>query len=160
MGPRTLERIGRVGLGRDVFFASVATPAGVREIALPPPHFVTLLVWDAHEASTEAVSLVVEEPFACGSSWLCTWGSDCERVHDIADEADAYPSELASPEDAVRMTTWHANSDLAEAIDFFLQCTEPDAFYAPSTRASLLLCIGPDEAAAKALQVLRDQVTD
>jgi hypothetical protein len=160
VGPRTLESFGRVGLGRDLFFAHVVTPAGVRDVALPPAHFVTLLVWNADGASTEAVTLVVKELFARGASYLCAWGSDCERVHDFAEEEDAYPSELASPEDAVRLTTWHADEELGEAIDFFLQCTEPDAFYAPSTKASLLLCIGPEDVAAKARQVLRDQLTD
>lgn len=155
-----MEPIGRDLIGRDLFFANVATPAAVRDLALPPPHFVTLLVWNAEGQSTETVAVVLEELFARGSSYLCAWGSDCERVHDIADETDAYPSSLASPADAVRMTTLHAGEELDEAIDFLLRRTEPSAFYASSTKASLVLCIGPEDLAAKAHHLLRDQLTD
>lgn len=155
-----MEPVGRDSVGRDLFFANIATPADVRDLVLPPAHFVTLLVWNADGQSSETVAVVLEELFARGASYLCAWGSDCERVHDIADEADAYPSDVASPDEAVRMTTWHAGEELGETVDFFLRYTEPDAFYTRSTKASLVLCIGPEDLAAKTHQLLRDGLRD
>jgi hypothetical protein len=110
----------------------------------PSTHFVALLVWHADGVATEDVSAVVEELFSRGASYLCTWGRDCERVHDVAEETDAFPSELASPEDAVRLTTWHTDDSLEEVVDFLLRWTVPDAHYSPTTNASLVLCIGDD----------------
>lgn len=149
-----LEVLGQDELGRDVFFASIAAPAAVRDLSWPPTHFVVLLVWNAAGVPTESVSLVVDELFSHGASYICTWGTDCERVHDIADETDCYPSDLASPDDAVRMSTWHADEELDEAVAFFLRDTQPDAFYAPMTACSLLLCVGRDELAMEARRSL------
>jgi hypothetical protein len=143
---------------RDVLFATLPTAQGVDQLALPPSHFVTLLAWNADGASTETVSSVVEKLFAGGASYLCTWGRDCERVHDIAEEIDAYPSELASPEKAVRMTTWHDNETLPELARFFLENTEPDEYYASSTKSALVLCIGPAEFAAKVREAIEGQL--
>jgi hypothetical protein len=151
-----LEALRKDALGRDLFFCGIASPADVGVVKWPPPHFVALLVWHADGVSTEAVSGVVEELFSRGTSWLCTWGKDCERVHDVAEEADSYPSPVASPEDAVRMTTWHTNESLEEVVDFLLRWTVPDAYYAPTTKASLVLCVGDDALAHATRQALVD----
>jgi hypothetical protein len=108
----TRDLLGKDPLGRDLFFCRVASPTDVGVVRWPSTHFVTLLVWHADGVATEDVSAVVEELFSRGASYLCTWGRDCERVHDVAEETDALPSKLASPEDAVRLTTWHTDDSL------------------------------------------------
>lgn len=143
---------------REVLFATLSAAQRVDQLTLPSPHFVTLLAWNADGASTESVSSVVEKLFAGGASYLCTWGRDCERVHDIADELDAYPSDVRSPESAVRMTTWHDNEALPDVVRFFLENTEPDAYYAGSTNSALVLCIGPTEFAAKLREAIEEKL--
>jgi len=54
-----------------------------------------------------------------GLACLCTWGPDCERVHDLFDvAARGINSEL--PGDDVIMTTWHAGVPMEEALWFFV----------------------------------------
>lgn len=151
-----LEALPKDALGRDLFFCSIASPTDIGVVKWPPPHFVALLVWHADGVSTEAVSRVVEELFSRGASYLCTWGRDCERVHDVAEETDAFPDELASPEDTVRLTTSHTDDPLEEVVDFLLRWTVPHAYYAPTTNASLVLCIGDDALAHATRQALVD----
>jgi hypothetical protein len=153
-----LEALGKDALGRDLFFCGIASPADVGVVKWPPPHFVALLVWHADGVSTEVVSGLVEQLFNRGASYLCTWGRDCERVHDVAEETDAFPSELASPEDAVRLTTWHTDDCLEEVVDFLLWSTVPNAYYAPTTTTSLVLCIGDDALARETRQALVDRL--
>lgn len=62
-----------------------------------------------------------------GICYLCVWGPDCERVHDLFD-AERLPKE---PEGRVVMTTWHSEDPLQEAIWFFANCTVPDEAFAP-----------------------------
>ena len=157
----TVERLGRHrATKRDVFFAALPSARRVSDIVLPSRHFVALLAWNAEGESVGAVSSVLEGLFAAGASYLCAWGSDCERVHDIADEVDAYPSELASPGDAVRMTTWHEHETLPEAVQFFLEDTEPDGYYAASTESALALCIGSGVFAAQVREAIERQLNE
>jgi hypothetical protein len=157
----TVERLGQHrATKRDVFFAALPSAQRVNDIVLPSPHFVTLLAWNAEGEPVGAVSSVLEGLFAAGASYLCAWGSDCGRVHDIADEIDSYPSELASPDDAVRMTTWHEHETLSEAVQFFLEDTEPNGYYAGWTQSALALCIGSGMLAAQVRQVIEDQLNE
>lgn len=149
-----LEALGTDAVGRDLFFGRVERPADLTALELPSAHFVTLLVWHASGVPTDVVSGVVEHLCAGGASYLCAWGSDCERVHDVADETDAFPSELASPHDAVRLTTWHTDDSLDEVVDFLLRWAVPHAYYAPTTTASLVLCVGDDLLASATRLVL------
>ena len=67
---------------------------------------------------------------SAGMVYCCTWGPECERVHDIIDEVriqdELGPRQFAGPNaNDVIMTTWHDDESLADAIDFFLICTCP-----------------------------------
>ena len=57
-----------------------------------------------------------------GIAYLCVWGTDCERVHDLFD-LERMPDE---PKGRVVMTTWHSKESLSEALWFFANCVEPD----------------------------------
>ncbi len=58
-----------------------------------------------------------------GAIWVCTWGTDCERIHDTFDEADVGDGTKDSSE--FIMTTWHTDDSLDEVVDFFLTCAFP-----------------------------------
>ncbi len=60
---------------------------------------------------------------------MSSWGTDCERVHDIFDEVDVELDlrtgdgrSLPSP---VVMTAWHSDESLGEALDFFWEHSSP-----------------------------------
>lgn len=87
-------------------------------------YFVLLLAMDARGADVSPISDVATQLLASGLVYLCAWGPDCERVHDIFDEA-IVGRELetnAPPEifDGTVITTWHSTESFKEALWFFV----------------------------------------
>src|SRR5262245_58549337 len=76
----------RAGVGRDLYFLHVAGAAALTPFRLTTRDCVCLLVWDASRESNWTVHRVAELILASGCKYLCAWGPDCERVHDIFDE--------------------------------------------------------------------------
>ncbi len=106
-----------------------ALPATLDWGDLHQQKFVCLCAVDASSISSDALSAFCSELVDSGCAYFCTWGPDCERVHDIMDERITGDN---PPETDIGclMTTWHPRESLAEAVDFFLTCTAPDEEYA------------------------------
>ena len=112
---------------RDLYLAHVNRlsdwPA---ELAEPKSHFVVFLAMDAKGAGADEIAGLARKLVAQGMVYLCAWGPDCERVHDIFDEVR---DEEESGEDAIVMTTWHADDDLDDALwDSLFNALPVDAF--------------------------------
>ncbi|MEM7232624.1 MAG: hypothetical protein AAF517_10640 [Planctomycetota bacterium] len=84
--------------------------------------FVCLLAWDATERTHEEVYKVAECVLHAGARFICTWGTDCERVHDLID--DAVIGQEGGDIDPI-WTTWHDDETLEETIDFVLTTISP-----------------------------------
>jgi hypothetical protein len=70
-----------------------------------------------------------------GCVYFCSWGADCERVHDNFDgERD--------PDAPVIMTTWHNEESLDEALWFFVRDTHPDDGYSSTCGCGVAISIG------------------
>lgn len=90
--------------------------------------FAVLLITDDRDAG--------EDGFAAYGTWarrvtdqgldyLCTWGPDCARLHDVMDE-NLVEYELAGqPAPFFVMTTWHPDESLDDALFFLQACTLP-----------------------------------
>jgi hypothetical protein len=116
----TPELIGESDLGRALYLSAIAEwPARLAE---PEPCFVLFLALDASELASEVVRAFADKIAAQGVGYVCAWGPDCSRVHDIFDFAlDVDNEELrreADENDATVMTSWHEDEDLDEALDF------------------------------------------
>jgi hypothetical protein len=127
-------------------------------------HFVCFCAMDAREVADQEIASFCSHLLQLGCAYFCAWGPDCERVHDFMDREALHvvPQPYGS---AVVMTTWHANDDLESALNFLLDCTEPDERYAPEGCAnSLVIVIGrPDWSAAADTFIglaLRDRAQD
>jgi hypothetical protein len=92
--------------------------------------FACLCVIDASSIETHELSAFCSRLIDLGCAYYCTWGPDCERVHDIMDQQVIGENPPATDIGCL-MTTWHAQESLAEAVDFFLTWTVPDEEYAP-----------------------------
>jgi hypothetical protein len=83
-----------------------------------------------------------------GCVYLCAWGHDCERVHNVMDEMVVG----SSPPETYRApvtTTWHARESLEETVDFFLQSANPNEDFEPVGDChAVILTIGADAATA------------
>jgi hypothetical protein len=90
--------------------------------------FVLFVAVDSVRLNTDEVFQAAESLLGKGMVFLSVWGPDCERFHDICDEAivSRNPDET---ERNVIITTWHAKESLNEAVWFFLHCAWPAADY-------------------------------
>jgi hypothetical protein len=105
---------------QDRFLLS-ATVSGPKDFSSPinihGEHCVLFIAMDARPMSVDEVSNIANWALDQGAVYLCAWGPDCERVHDIIDEVlvDRNPGE--TDEDVI-MTTWHDDETLEEALWF------------------------------------------
>jgi hypothetical protein len=108
------------------------------EIRPTSPHFGLLVAMDAKEIASDEIFSFANKTLTAGLVYLCAWGPDCERVHDLFDE-EYLARELGPPlwgeeqktrkwED-VLMTTSHADDSLEDALWFFVHSAVPTASY-------------------------------
>ena len=129
-------------LDRDLFVLELLSPADFPvELSLPSPRFACLIAWDSRDASVDEVASIAQTLLDSGAVYVCAWGPDCERVHDIVDEIEVG---LNSPTvvDRVVMTTWHSDEPLAEAIWFVLMNSFPDEGYEDGCGSTVGIAIG------------------
>lgn len=141
--------------GRELHYAAAADPHRIGEVDMPSPHWVCLLLWDASGVPSKAVADLARAMLRSGCVYLCAWGEDCERVHDIFDEVS-----LDEDPDLSRgtiMTAWIRERGLEEALWFFLRNTMPDDDYSATCFSSLVLTIGDGAAHA---DTIRDALAD
>jgi hypothetical protein len=82
-------------------------------------NFGLFVAMDANRVADESILQGAKQLLSKGLACLCTWGPDCERVHDLFDvAARGVNSELSG--DNVIMTTWHADVPVEEALWFFV----------------------------------------
>ena len=107
--------------GRQLFVVDAPSPTAVRSL-LPEGHsFVALVAWNAEHASVDSIGELAEDLLKAGCVYVCCWGQDCERVHDVVDEVAIEHN----PDGPLIMTTWHAEGRLEDALCFMLFSTEP-----------------------------------
>lgn len=106
-----------------------------------------LLAWDATNVEAAQIASLAQRLIEAGAVYFCTWGSDCERVHDIIDEQ--WVGDTSSiTNDPTLMTTWHAHDTLDEAIWFALYAALPIDKYFDDCRSVIAVCIGNSDWAA------------
>jgi hypothetical protein len=84
------------------------------------PHLVLLLVCDGSRLSDGSIQSALKPLFDQGLVYVCTWGPDCERIHDLADQLT-----LHQLGDDLVMTTWHDKESLGETVWYLVNCAEP-----------------------------------
>jgi hypothetical protein len=107
-------------------------------------NFGLLLLIDAHPLKSEEIRLAGAKLVDQGLAYLCAWGPDCERVHDIFDEASQIRNSQLSCDDVV-MTTSHSDEPLIEALWFFLHGAFPTKCFETSCTDWVIATVGnPD----------------
>jgi len=100
--------------------------------------FGLLLAMDARQIDSRKISDLADKILGAGLVYLCAWGPDCERVHDLFDEryltrelgpGPWIDQKETSKWDDVVMTTWHDDESLEEALWFFVHSAVPTASY-------------------------------
>ncbi len=96
-------------------------------------NFGLLLIMDAKDKGDKELLDAATKLADKGLAYLCAWGPDCERVHDVFDEGVQKKNDELTGDDVI-MTTSHADEPLVEALWFFLH----SAFPTQSFQASCL----------------------
>jgi hypothetical protein len=134
---------------RDLFAMSVSSPEDFpARLTLSSPRFACLLAWDASAASADSIGALARKLLDAGAVYICSWGPDCERVHDIIDEEEVGPNPPPTI-DRVVMTTWHSDESLEEAILYVLFNSAPDDAYWEGCNSTLGVAIGSTSWAAE-----------
>lgn len=104
------------------------------------PYFGVFVACDARQVSNNAITDLADNLLMKGAVYFSSWGQDCERVNDLFDSAiiEKYPDET---QQSVRLTTWHTDESLDEALWFFLNCVFPSEDYENECHAELIIVI-------------------
>ena len=103
-----------------LFIAELPSVTALAKSDLPAKPLKLFIAADAKEVAVEDIGRIAEIYLKQGVRYVCAWGPDCERVHDIFDET--YVGDGSEPYKFDLMTTWHANDSFGEALWFFLNC--------------------------------------
>jgi hypothetical protein len=112
------------------------------EIDDPQPHFVVVLAMDASAVESDRISSFANRLIAQGMVYLCAWGPDCKRVHDIVDDLR---SERPETDDAFVATDWFEDEDLDEALWCAVFSAYPSEDYMESCGAVLAIVVDNPE---------------
>jgi hypothetical protein len=140
-----VESIGRNDVSeRQLFVLSLPHISDLPEaLNLQSKYFGVLLACDAERINDDTILNLAGSLIVQGMRYFVSWGSDCERVHDLFDSViiDNDPHET---KDSVIMTMWLEKQSLDEAIWQFLYVAFPANDYWEDCHAELVIVIGND----------------
>ena len=93
--------------------------------------FIACLAIDGTEATDVEIKTIALDLMRAGCTYICCWGPDSERVHELIDQEDA---EL-HPAGPWNRTTWQNDVPLAEALWFSINSAWPDTKFEEATHA-------------------------
>lgn len=129
-------------LNRELFLLSVDNISEV----LPLPekendNFALLLLMDGRDKLVGDLGIIPQQLIEYGLVYLCTWGNDCERIHDIF----TIQIEIENEKEIPIMTTWHDDESIDETLWFFLFNTFPDDKYFDTCKTAIVISVGNSE---------------
>ncbi len=114
--------------GRRLYLARVASLEDwSATLSGPEAAYVVFTALDARQMTDELLGDFARKLLNQGCVYSCSWGPDCERVHDSFDTGDLERSNW-SAEGPIVMTTWHEDESLDEALWFSVFATSNDDF--------------------------------
>jgi hypothetical protein len=131
--------------GRQVTLISVDGFADVLPLPkLATEHYTLLPVMDGLRESAGSLGEIPDELLRQGLVYLCAWGPECERVHDIFDEV-AVNLEIKTGISYPLMSTWHEHESLEQTLWYFLNLAEPDKKYEKCCGSALVVSVASNK---------------
>lgn len=151
------DRIGRNDVSeRDLFLLSASRISDVPPtLNLSSKYFGVLLACDALNIGDDIIVNLARSLIAEGMRYFCSWGTDCERVHDLVDSV-IVENDPDETEDSVIITLWFEDKSLDEALWQFLYVAFPANDFANECHADLAIVIGNNEWSERARYRLSD----
>jgi hypothetical protein len=88
-------------------------------------YIALLLACDATLLSESEIAISLQPLVENRLVYLCAWGPDCSRLHDVADSDFARLEQVSSAMGWSLITTWHEDETLEEATWFFQNVAIP-----------------------------------
>ncbi|MDB6029598.1 MAG: hypothetical protein JWM68_5821 [Verrucomicrobiales bacterium] len=129
-----------------IFSEFVADFVLFENVSPPSAHTVLFIAADARGVPVDVIGRVAERLLASGVIYVCMWGPDCERVHDIFDEV--YIGDGSSERTFKLTSTWHSDETIGEAIGFFIGSAVPSDSEMDTTSYLAVAVGNPDWAMA------------
>ena len=104
-------------------------------------HFALFLALDGTALPDALIGATAKALLERGAAYVCVWGPDCERVHDLFD----HQRSADETNESCVMTTWHAKDSLREALWFFAHCAEPCEGFRPACRDWVAVAVAHPE---------------
>lgn len=142
---------------RDLYVVEVSHPEDIPQpLAKTGEFFTALIVWNAAGVEVDAIARLARWLIDSGGVSFCTWGTDCERVHDVIDE-EWVGEGNDSRFDETLMTTWHDDEPLAKAVWYALHlgAIPIDKFF-DECRSVIAFCIGCPKLAVEVREIFSD----
>lgn len=95
------------------------------KLQLPSKRLFVLLACDATNIPDQMILRFSNKLIGQGMVVFCSWGPECERVHDLVDRAD-HTLLKKKKKRGIVMTTWHEKESLTEALWYFQNCAFPE----------------------------------
>ncbi len=114
-----------------------------KEVCNHHTQFICMIVGDASEIPEEQISSLAAQLIQSGMVYLCAWGPDCSRVHDLTDLI-LVDQELESGNEIPVMTTWHIHESLDDALWFALNSACPAEEYETACSSLIILVVNND----------------
>jgi len=125
-------------------------------LTLSGQYFGLFLACDAAQIPDHHLIEVARSLIKEGMVYLCSWGADCERVHDLFDSA-IVENDPDETDKSVKMTTWLNNMSLDEAAWHFLNVAFPADEYWDGCKTELFIVVGNQEWASQIRMRIVDQ---
>jgi len=113
-----------------------------------------MFIMDAIDLPTDNLAEVAAAALDAGLAYVCAWGPDCARVHDVFDDVIIEREIESGGGDDTIMTTLHSSESLEEAASFFAQAAFPSPAYEDNCGSWLAVLVGQDPSAAEVRRVL------
>lgn len=141
-----LEHVGRNDVSeRELYLLSAPNINDVPdELDLRSKYFGVLLACDARNIDDIVITQVARQLIANGMRYFCSWGQDCERVHDLFDSV-IIENDSDETEGSVIITMWFDEESLDEALWQFLYVAFPASDYEEWCQADVAIVISNDE---------------
>lgn len=133
---------------RNLYVLELASPHGVPNVIdVRGDYFAALIAWDSRGSDVATISRLARCLIDAGGVCFCSWGPDCERVHDIIDE-EWVANGFDPTSDSTIITTWH-DEPLTDAIWYAIFHAIPCDRYLRQCRSVVAVSIGIPDAATE-----------
>lgn len=136
-----LHQFSRRAGGRALFGGRVDSVTSLAaELTRPGEHFVLFVAMDTCEMPKTALASVASTAVRAGASYVCCWGPECSRFHDVLEGAGRTCGRFAC-DGGIVMTACQQGKSLEQALAFAVHVARPGPQFEASTRAVIAVAI-------------------